>query len=268
MARPDAGGRDFVEALARGIDVLTTFSPSRVQMTVTDVADETGLARPTARRLLLTLESLGYVRATDGRYALTSKVLDIGTAVIAAQDSWDLAQPHMRELVQFTQESSSMAMLDGSDIVYSARVAVPKIIALRVNIGTRFPAVAASMGMVLLADLEPAELDAALATPSLSPVIPRVTPSRFELDVHLAETRERGWALADEVLSLGVRSIAAPVYGSDGRVAAALNVTVHAAETSIERLVDVFLPRLLDTASAITDEWQHLARLPYEEIRS
>lgn len=266
MARPGAGGRDFVEALARGIDVLTSFSSTRVQMSVSDVADQTGLARPTVRRLLLTLESLGYVRSIDGYYALTSKVLDIGTAVIAAQDSWDLAQPYMRDLVQFTQESSSMAVLDGSDIVYTARVAVPKIIALRVTIGTRFPATAASMGKVLLADLDAAELDMALATPSLSNVMPRVTPSRAELDSHLDEVRSRGWALADEILSLGVRSVAAPVYGADGRVVAALNVTVHAAETSVERLTGELLPRLLETASAITAEWQNLGKLPYEEI--
>lgn len=267
MARPRAGGRDFVEALARGIDVLTAFSPSHVEMTVSDVADRTGLARPTARRLLLTLEDLGYVRSTAGSYALTAKVLDIGTAVIAAQDSWDLARPHMRDLVEYTQESSSMAVLDGCDIVYSARVAVPKIIALRVNIGTRFPAVAASMGKVLLADLTIDELDIALATSSLSPVIPRVNPSRAELESELAEVRDKGWALADEILSLGVRSVAAPVRGPDGRVAAALNVTVHAAETSIERLTGDFLPRLLDAAAAISTEWQNLAKLPYEEIR-
>jgi len=267
MARSRGGGRDFVEALARGIDVLTAFSPSKVAMTVSEVAEETGLARPTARRLLLTLESLGYVRSTAGTYTLTAKVLDIGTAVIAAQDSWDLAQPHMRDLVDFTQESSSMSVLDGSDIVYSARVAVPKIIALRVNIGTRFPAIAASMGKVLLADLDPDELDTALATPSQSPVIPRVNPSRAELESKLAEVRERGWALADEILSLGVRSVAAPVRGPDGRVDAALNVTVHAAETSIERLTGEFLPRLLDAAAKITTEWQNLAKLPCEEIR-
>lgn len=266
MARPRSGGRDFVEALARGIDVLTSFSPSHVEMTVSEVAERTGLARPTARRLLLTLEDLGYVRSTDGRFTLTAKVLDIGTAVISAQDIWSLARPHMRELVDFTRESSSMAVLDGCDIVYAARVAVPKIIALRVDIGTRFPAVAASMGKVLLAGLDPEQLDTALHTPSLSPVIPRVNPTRDELDSQLAEVREQGWALADEILSLGVRSVSAPVHGADGRVAAALNVTVHAAETSIERLTAEFLPRLLDTAHAITEEWQNLAKLPYEEI--
>jgi len=266
MSRHRIGGRDFVEALSRGIDVLTSFSPERVEMTVSDVAERTGLARPTARRLLLTLQQLGYVRSAEGRFTLTAKVLDIGTKVISAQGIWDIARPHMRELVAFTGESSSMAELDGSDIIYSARVAVPKIIALSVDIGTRFPAVAASMGKVLLADLTADELDTALATPSLSAVIPRVTPDRAELDIRLAEVREQGWALADEILSLGVRSVAAPVRGRDQRVAAALNVTVHAAETSLDRLTGEFLPRLIETADAISADWQNLARLPYEEV--
>ena len=110
------------------------------------------------------------------------------------------------------------------------------------------------------------ELDDALAVPSLSAVIPRVKPERSELDDELAEVRFQGWALADEILSLGVRSIAAPVRGPDGRVAAALNVTVHAAETSVERLTNDFLPRLLQVAEDISTEWQHMAKLPYEEI--
>ncbi|MFN3218313.1 MAG: IclR family transcriptional regulator C-terminal domain-containing protein [Acidimicrobiales bacterium] len=259
-------GRDFVESLARGIDVLTAFSPAQMAMTVSEIADRTGLARPTARRLLLTLEQLGYVRAAEGRYSLTTKVLDIGTAAVAAQGLWDIARPHMVGLVQFTGESSSMSQLDGSDILYTARVPVPKIIALSVTIGTRFPAVAASMGKVLLADLTPDELDKALATPSRSHVIPRVVPTRSELDAQLAEVRRQGWALADEVLSLGVRSIAAPVRDSSRRVVAALNVTAHAGETPIEKLTDEFLPALLERAAAISEEWGHLARLPTTEV--
>lgn len=261
-----AKDRDFVEALARGIEVLTAFSPSQIEMTVSDVADHTGLARPTARRLLLTLEQLGYVRSTDGRYSLTTKVLDIGTAAVAAQGIWDLARPHMLGLVSFTGESSSMSQLDGSDIVYTARVPVPKIIALAVTIGTRFPAVATSMGKVLLADLSQDQLDKALACPSTSHVIPRVTPERGELDEILAGVRARGWAMADEILSYGIRSVAAPVYGADGRVVAALNVTTHAAETSVEKLTGDYLPALLEAARAITDEWANLARLPTAEV--
>lgn len=235
-------------------------------MSVTDVSEKTGLARPTVRRLLLTLEELGYVRQGDTGYSLTTKVLEIGTAAVAAQGLWDIARPHMIQLVKYTGESSSMSQLDGSDIIYMSRVAVPKIIALSVQIGTRFPATAASMGRVLLGDLSPDELDKALDTPSRSHVLPRLTPSRPELDSVLTEVRDQGWALADEVLSLGVRSVAAPVRDSSGRVTAALNVTVHASETSIKKLTDDFLPALLETAATISQEWGNLALLPTTEV--
>ena len=256
------GDGDFVEALARGLDVITAFGPTAMALTVSEGAARTGLARPTARRLLITLQQLGYVRSTDGVYSLTTKVLELGTSVIAAQGLWDVARPHLVELVSRTDESSSMAQLDGSDIVYTARVPVPKIIALSVSIGTRFPAVATSMGRVLLADLPVDELDAALANPSRSGMIPRITPTKADLGRSLAEIRDRGWAMSDEQLSVGVRSIAAPVRDPDGRTIAAMNVTVHAAETPIDHLVGVYLPLLLETAEAVTREWSHLALLP------
>ena len=151
------------------------FGPTSLELSVSDVASRTGLARPTARRLLLTLEQLGYVRSVGGSFSLTTRVLRLGTAGIAAQGIWDVARPHLVTLVGHTGESSSMSQLDGSDIVYTARVPVPKIIALAVSIGTLFPAVATSMGQVLLADLDRDDLEEVLAVPSRSGVIPRVT---------------------------------------------------------------------------------------------
>ena len=152
---------DFVEALARGLDVIRAFSPTATALSVSDAAARAALPRPTARRLLLTLEQLGYVRSSRGTYTLTSKVLELGTTYIAALGIWELARPHMEALVAQTGESSSMSQLDGSDIVYVARVPVPKIIALSVHIGTRFPAVATSMGHVLMAELGDAGADPA-----------------------------------------------------------------------------------------------------------
>lgn len=261
----DQTGGEFVEALARGLDVILAFEPRAVALTVSDVALRTGLARPTARRLLMTLEQLGFVRVIDGAYSLTTKVLRLGTAVIASQGLWDLARPHLVSLVGRTGESSSMSQLDGSDIVYTARVPVPKIIAFAVNIGTLFPSVATSMGRVMLADLTAAELDAVLAVPSRSGIIPRVVPARADLDADLAQIRERGWALSDEQLSVGIRSVAAPVRDPQGRVFAAMNVTVHAGETSIETLTGEYLPYLLEAAAAVTEEWANRALLPIAE---
>jgi IclR family transcriptional regulator, pca regulon regulatory protein len=253
---------DFVEALARGLAIITAFSPTATELSVSDVAARTELPRPTARRLLLTLEKLGYVRSANGLYRLTTKVLELGTTYIAALGIWELARPHLEALVAQTGESSSMAQLDGSDIVYVARVPVPKIIALAVRIGTRFPAVATSMGHVLLAGLPRSELLEVVRTPSQSGVIPRITPSTRDLERELVEVRSRGWALSDERLSLGIRSIAAPVRDASGATVAAVNVTVHAAETSIDELTSRHLPLLLATAEAITREWANLALLP------
>jgi IclR family pca regulon transcriptional regulator len=258
-------GTDFVEALARGLDVIKAFGPTALELTVSEVANRTSLARPTARRLLMTLEQLGYARSINGSFTLTTKTLELGTSYIAAQGMWEIARPHLLNLVAQTGESSSMSQLDGSDIVYTARVPVAKIIALSVRIGTRFPAVATSMGKVLLSDLAASELDAVLELPSQSGIIPRVVPTRTELDEALDEIRTRGWALSDELLSVGIRSVAAPVRGSNGRVVAAMNVTVHAAETSIERLTGDYLPLLLRAAEAATNEWSKLAMLPTTE---
>jgi IclR family transcriptional regulator, pca regulon regulatory protein len=259
---PERSSSDFVEALARGLAIITVFSPTATALSVSDIASRTALPRPTARRLLMTLERLGYVRSNDGLFTLTTKVLELGTTYVAALGIWELARPHLEALVARTGESSSMSQLDGSDIVYVARVPVPKIIALSVHIGTRFPAVATSMGHVLLADLSRADLDRVLRTPSQSGIIPRVVPTKRELGTELAEVGRRGWALSDERLSLGIRSIAAPVRDAAGRTVAAVNVTVHAAETSVSVLKRRHLPLLLATAASITEEWARLSRLP------
>ncbi|GAA5190513.1 IclR family transcriptional regulator C-terminal domain-containing protein [Rugosimonospora acidiphila] len=248
-------GPDFIEALARGLDVLRCFRPGEPVMTLSEVAAATGLARPTARRILLTLDELGYVRAADRGFALTPRVLDLGMAYVNSLGMWDIARPHMRRLVEQTDESTSVAQLDGSDIVYVARVAVPKIVTLAVTIGTRFPAPATSMGKVLLAALQPAELTDVLANPSRSGIAARWQPERDELDRTLREVRARGWALADQDLAAGIRSVATGVRDGDGRVVAAINVTVHAAETSMEKLTGEHLPRLLSTAADISRDW-------------
>ncbi|WP_198412308.1 IclR family transcriptional regulator domain-containing protein [Nocardioides mangrovicus] len=258
-------GPDFVEALARGLDVLTCFDDLHREMTLAEVAAATDLARPTARRLLLTLAELGYVRVADGRFALTPAVLRLGSAYASSLGLWEMARPHLEELVAQTHESSSMSQLDGSDIVYVARVAVPKIIALRVDIGTRFPAVVASQGKVLLAALSPEELDRVLAEPTRSGVAaPPV--DRTALGEELAVVRERGWALADEELARGIRSVAVPVRDGGGEVRAAMNVTVHAAETSVATLTEEYLPLLVQAAGRVADDWAAWHSRPQVEL--
>jgi len=259
-------GPDFVESLARGLDVLRCFDQHHREMSLAEVATATGLARPTARRLLLTLEELGYARSRDGAFSLTPKVITLGTAYVASLGLWDIARPHLQKLVRQTGESSSMAQLDGSDIVYVARVSVPKIIALRVDIGTIFPAQRTSQGKVLLAALTPDDLDAVLAIPSRSGIPTHIGWTRSELDEELVRVRARGWALADEELAPGVRSVAVPVRDAAGTVRAAMNVTVHAAETSTEKLLDQHLPLLLRAAGDVSIDWAQWQSKPHATV--
>jgi IclR family pca regulon transcriptional regulator len=187
-------------------------------------------------------------------------------AYVGALGLWDIARPHLEALVARTGESSSMAQLDGSDIVYVARVSVPKLIALRVEIGTRFPAVRTSQGKVLLAALSPDELEAALAQPSRAGLPPCIGRSAERLAEELTAVRARGWALADEELAPGVRSVAVPVRDGTGAVRAAMNVTVHAAETSTDRLLQEYLPLLLRTAGEVSAEWALWQSRPHGHV--
>jgi IclR family transcriptional regulator, pca regulon regulatory protein len=262
MARRDSSP-DFIEALARGLDVLRVFEPARPVMSLTAVAGAAGLPRPTARRLLLTLQKLGYVRAANGGgFELTPRVLELGTNYVLSRGLWEVARPHMERLGARTHESTSIAQLDGSDIVYVARVAVPKIVALAVTIGTRFPAMQTSLGKVLLAALPPDEAERVLAEPSRSGITPRWQPDQQERAAELREVRARGWALTDQQLALGIRSVAAPLRGGDGQVIASLNVNTHAAETPVEVLTGEYLPMLLQTAGAISADWAALQSVP------
>ena len=270
MARRDTGPEarsprvapDFIEALARGLDVIRAFEPRHPVMSLAAVAAATGLARPTARRILLTLAELGYVRQADGGFELTPRVLELGMSYVLSRNLWDIARPHMEALVARTRESSSIAQLDGSDIVYVARVAVPKIITLAVTIGTRFPAMQTSLGKVLLAGLPEEDLDEVLSQPSRSGVVARHAPDRAELDTLLRDVRAKGWAITDEALAPGIRSVAAPLRDGSGRVFAAMNVTVHAAETSLATLTGEYLPLLLQTAGEVSADFARYQAVP------
>jgi IclR family pca regulon transcriptional regulator len=265
MARRDANP-DFIEALARGLDVIRVFQPRQPAMSLAAVAAASGLPRPSARRILVTLQHLGYVRATEGGFELTPRVLELGMSYVLSHSLWEIARPHMERLVGLTRESSSVAQLDGSDIVYVARVAVPKIVALAVTIGTRFPALPTSLGKVLLAALPSEEAGRVLAEPSRSGIAPWFQHSAQQRGEVLRDVRARGWALTDEELAPGIRSVAAPLRDGDGRVIAALNICVHAAETPMDVLTGTHLPLLLQTAGAISADWAACQAAPHVDI--
>jgi IclR family transcriptional regulator, pca regulon regulatory protein len=269
---------DFIEAIARGLDVIRAFGPGQPVMSLANVALASHLPRPTARRILLTLEQLGYVRQaaspaggssggqSGGGYELTPRVLDLGMSYVLSRGLWEVARPHMEALVAQTRESTSIAQLDGSDIVYVARVAVPKIVTLAVTIGTRFPAMQTSLGKVLLAALPLAEAERVLAEPSRSGITTRWQPDAAERAAALREVRARGWALTDEQLAPGIRSVAVPLRDGEGRVIAALNVNSHAAETPLDVLIGRHLPLLLQTAGSISSDWAACQGAPQVKV--
>lgn len=260
-------GSDFIEALARGLDVLRAFHAGCPRPSLSQVAAASGLTRPTARRFLLTLRELGYVRSVDGRFELTPRVLDLGMAYVGSRSLWELARPHLEALVAHTGESSSMTELDGSDILCTARIAVPKIFAFRVEVGARFPAAVTAQGKVLLAAMPLTRAAEVLAIPSRSGLRPWAEPPPPEqLHEVLCQVHAQGWAVADNELAPGVRSVAVPVRDGTGAVRAAMNVTVNAAETEIRTLTEVYLPYLREAAVAIEEDWSRWQSRPQIEM--
>ena len=247
------GGRaaHFVQSLERGLAVIRAFGAETPQLTLSDVARATGLTRAATRRFLLTLADLGYVR-TDGRlFALTPRVLELGYAFLSSVELPEVAEPHLERLVAEVHESSSVSVLDGDDIVYVARVPTARIMRVSINLGTRFPAYATSMGRVLLAGLAEDELDAHLERVQLRRLSPRTITAEPVLRSELAGIRAQGWALVDQELEEGLRSIAAPIRDRGGRVVAAINLSAHASRTSIDSMREDLLPQLLATAARI-----------------
>lgn len=243
---------DYLQSLERGLSVITAFSAQTPLATISDIAARTGLSRATARRVLLTLRELGYVRSDNRHFALTPKVLEIGSAYLSALLLPEVAAQHIRGLADRFKESSSVAVLDGVEIVYVARAPTRRIMTIALNIGSRLPAYCTSMGRVLLAHLPEHELDQVLENTDLKRLTGRTITSELLLRKTLGEVRSKGWALVDQELEEGVRSIAAPIR-SGGQVVAAINVSAHAGRTSLERTRS-FLPELLQTAERISTE--------------
>ena len=240
-----------MQSLERGLAVIQAFSASKPRLTLSDVARETGLTRAAARRFLLTLQQLGFVDSDEREFFLTPRILQLGYAYLSSTPFWDLAQAHMEELVDRLHESSSISVLDRDEIVYVARVPTKRIMTISLAVGSRLPAFATSMGRVMLADLPDAQIDAFLARAELTPLTSRTVTDPVALRTVLREVREQGWALVDQELEDGVRSIAAALRGADGRVLGALNVSAHATRTNLDALRRQFLPALLETTQRI-----------------
>jgi IclR family pca regulon transcriptional regulator len=243
---------EFVQSFERGLAVIRSFAAGEPQ-TLSDVAKATGLSRATARRLVLTLEELGYVRSVAGRFQLTPRILELGYAFLSSFSVPELAIPYLERFSATVNESSSVAVLDGPNVVYVARVPANRVMTVSIGLGSHFPAYQTSLGRVLLAALDDDEEVARLwEACDRSSVTERTVRTLDDLLGKLAEVREQGWALVDQELELGVRSIAAPIRNSVGEVVAAANVSTHASRTTKAELVSRFLPELLRTADDIS----------------
>jgi IclR family pca regulon transcriptional regulator len=251
VARP-RGRVEHVQALERGLAVLRSFTARETSLTISDVAERTGLSRATARRLLLTLEELGYVEANRREFSLTPAVLELTKPFAGPVDPWDFAKPYLQSLTDRLGESASIAVLDGTEILYVARTPTRRLMTLAVTVGSRLPAHATSKGRVLLAFLPEAELEGYFQRSAMQRFTDRTVVNEDELRDILSGVRDQGWAIVDEQLEKGLCSVAAPIVDANGRVTAALSVCAHAGRVEPNALRSEFLPLVLETARRIT----------------
>ena len=257
----DAAARtnDTVQSLARGLAVIRAFDADHPELTLSEVARRADITRAAAGRFLRTLEELGYIRGSAGAgigrtFALTPRVLELGFSYLSALSIPEIVQPHLERLSREVDESVSAAVLDGSDIVYVARVPTRRIMSVRITIGTRFPAFATSMGRVLLAGMADAARDALLEAAALPALTERTVTDAGALRAELDRVRAEGWALVDGELEPGLRSVAVPLHDRRGEVVAAVNVSTSATRDSVEHVLERHLPVLRETAVAIDAE--------------
>jgi IclR family pca regulon transcriptional regulator len=232
-------GREFIESLARGLTVLTAFGEGREELTLTEVARATGLARATARRALITYEHLGLVAPSGRTFTPTPRVLSLGFPPLSRTTLSEIAQPHLADLTSRIHESTSLAVLSdsGEEIQYTARVTTARVMSVNITVGTRLPAYATAPGRILLADTR--------------------------AEGALASVRAQGYALVDEELEEGLRSVAVPIRDRSGRVVAALNTALHASRRTPTECVTDLLPELTATATRIQTDFHTAARFTH-----
>ena len=240
------GERDLMGGFAKGLRVLEAFGPDRQRLSITEAAETSGLDRATARRCLLTLADLGYADYDGKFFSLTPKILRIGHSWLSATPLPVLLQPHLDQLSERVGHSASASILDSTEIVYIARAAQKRVMSINLMPGSRLPAYSASMGRVLLAALSDAEIDIILAATQLKAHTPLTLIEPAALKAEIAHVRERGYAVIDQELEIGLCSIAVPIRNDRGRVVAAINVGAPAAILPAAELPAHCLPAMLD----------------------
>ena len=244
--------RDYVAAMAKGLAVIEAFDTAAPRLTLSDVARKTGITRAAARRYLLTLVALSYAESDGKLYWLTPRMLRLGYAYLSSASLPKLAQPVLESVGERTQEVASIAILDGEEIVFLARSAVRRILAAATSVGTRFPAYCTAMGRVLLAGLPDEQVEQHLKRISPTKLTPKTRIGTRELLEEIARVRKQGYAVSDEELEIGLRTIAVPVADSRGIVTLAMAVSLQAGRMSVARMVKELVPALRAGAAQLS----------------
>lgn len=246
------GDRDYVGALASGLEVLQAFDAEHPRMTLSEVATRTDMDRAKARRFLLTLHALGFVKRIGRQFELTPRVLQLGYAYQASNQYRAVIQQYLEDITAELGESSSLAVLDGDDVVYVVRSAARhRLMAITLSVGTRLPAAYTSMGRVLLAQQDDAELEAFLARVKLEVFTPASISSVAQLREQILIAREQGYSIVDQELDSGLRSVAVPVFSGHGELLGAINLSTNAARVDMTTLTTKYLPRLQAAAELV-----------------
>ncbi|KRB40948.1 IclR family transcriptional regulator C-terminal domain-containing protein [Phenylobacterium sp. Root700] len=243
--------RDQVQSFVRGLRVIRSFSADRPVMALSEVAEEVGLTRAAARRLLLTLVDEGFARMEGKRFRLTPRILDLGYAYLSSVEALDEAQTVLAELATEIGESCSMSVLEGDEVVYVARVTASRLMTLSLRVGSRLPAFHTSTGRVMLAYSSPDRVEKLMSGREFAAYTPKTVTSASEIWGILRRARQQGWCLCDEELEVGLISLAVPVYDRGGCVTAALNVSSHTSRTPASDLLQRALPRLQSAAEQL-----------------
>ena len=246
------GDSEFMTTLAKGLSVMRAFSAERSAMTLSEAASATELTRATARRILRTLTALGYVAQDGRRFSLTPRVLELGFGYLSSQSWVERAVPLMKELSAGVQESCSAAILQGTDIVYVARVPTSRIMSVAVTVGSRLPAFHTSLGRAQLGFVEDGELWRRIMALRIEPFTTQTITEPQALFERIKSDREQGFSIVDEELERGLRSIAVPVVDRRGVAVAGLNLSTNSTRITRNHMRDNFLPRLRDVSEQIS----------------
>ncbi|MBY8182231.1 helix-turn-helix domain-containing protein [Vibrio fluvialis] len=252
MSDSEIKDKNFLTTLARGLSVIRSFQKNKMTMTLSEMAEANDMSRASARRFLLTLQTLGYVKVEGRQFSLTPKVLELGYSYLANLDVGGVVSSQLEQVTQQIHQSSSAAVLDGTDIVYIARVPVRSLLAFNLQIGARLPAYATSMGRVLLSQLPEQKVISILESSSIEPLTPYTITSQADILKELQIVKQQGYSINDQELELGLRSVAVPVFNQKGQVKLTLNISTHVSQVSSEQIVSTFVPILKQASAQIS----------------